>query len=287
MEILFNNKREIFGLFVLCIFLFLGILAPFLSPYNPYYQNLTEAYLPPFWINGGSLAHLLGTDSLGRDILSRMLYGFRIASYVAIASSITAAAVGVPIGLISGYYRGIIDAFFSRLVDAWMSIPPVVLSIALILIIGVAINNVILAIVLVDWTRFARVIRGEVLEIREKDYVLIARVLGYNGMRIIRKEILPNVVPLIIALLTIEMSIAITVEALLSFVGLGVPAGTPSWGAMIAEGLPYLQVDPWPTLLPLLVMVITILGINMFGDGLSDSIDPILRLEKVKKPIVR
>jgi peptide/nickel transport system permease protein len=257
----------------------MALIGPVLASTNPSLQDLTNSYKLPIWA-GGQSAHALGTDSLGRDIYSRLLYGFQIAAYIGLVSAFFVALIGTPIGLISGYFRGRLDAVVMRVVDMWMSIPPVLLAIALILILGSSINNVILAIVVVDWTRFARVVRGEVFNIREKDFITAAESVGYSKFKIIRSEVLPNTVPLITVLVTLEISIAIYVEVLLSFVGIGIPTSVVSWGAMIAEGLPYLQFDPWPVLITLVVVATVIVGLNLFGDGIREQLDP--RLQTVR-----
>lgn len=284
LKILVGNKRTAFGFVIFLSLLILGVLSPLIAPYNPTAQNLVNTYKPPFWISGGSVSHVLGTDSLGRDIYSRLLYGFGIAAYIGFISTFFVALIGTPIGLLSGYFRGSVDWVVSRIVDMWMSFPPVLLAISLILILsvahGTALNYVILAIVIVDWTRFTRVIRGEVFNIREKDYIIAARAMGYSSFKIIRSEIYPNIISLIIVLSTLEVSIAITVEVLLSFVGLGIPVGTPSWGAMIQDGLPYMSVDPWPTIIPLIIVVLVIVGLNLLGDGLREQLDPRLQMPR-------
>lgn len=284
LKLLVGNKRTTFGFIIFLSLILFGLLAPLVAPFDPSKQDLLAEYVRPFWASGGSFAHPLGTDSLGRDIYSRLIYGFGIAAYIGFVSTIFVALIGTPIGLLSGYFRGTVDWVVSRVVDMWMSFPPVLLAIALILILsevhGAALNYVILAIVVVDWTRFARVIRGEVFNIREKDYIVVAQAMGYSSFRIIRKEVYPNIVSLIIVLSSLEISIAITVEVLLSFVGLGIPVGTPSWGAMIQDGLSYISVDPWPTVIPLIVVVVVIVGLNLLGDGLREQLDPRLQVTR-------
>ena len=274
-----GNKRTTFGFVVLAFLLLFALIGPLLAPVNPSLQNLGSGYKLPIWA-GGQSSHPLGTDSLGRDILSRLLYGFQIAAYIGFVSAFFVALIGTPIGLISGYFRGRTDSVVMRIVDMWMSIPPVLLAIALILILGTSINNVILAIVVVDWTRFARVVRGEVFNIREKDFITAAESVGYGRLKIIRSEVLPNTIPLITVLITLEISIAIYVEVLLSFVGIGIPTSVVSWGAMIAEGLAYLQIDPWPVLITLAVVATVIVGLNLFGDGIREQLDP--RLQTIR-----
>jgi peptide/nickel transport system permease protein len=278
-QLIRGNKRTTFGFAILAVLLAMALGGPLISPYNPLQQDLTSTYLLPIWA-GGTLAHPFGTDSLGRDILSRLLYGFQIAAYIGLISAFFVALIGTPIGLVSGFFRGKLDGVVMRIVDMWMSIPPVLLSIALILILGNSINNVILAIVLVDWTRFARVVRSEVFNIREKDFITAAESVGYGKLKIIKSEVLPNALPIITVLVTLEISIAIYVEVLLSFVGIGIPTNVVSWGAMIAEGLPYLEVDPWPLLITLVVVALVIVGLNLFGDGIREQIDP--RLQTIK-----
>jgi len=274
-----GNKRTTFGFVVLCVLLFMAVAGPLLATTDPSLQALANTYMLPIWA-GGQSSHIFGTDGLGRDIYSRLLYGFQIAAYIGLVCAFFVALIGTPIGLVSGYFRGRVDGVVMRIVDMWMSIPPVLLSIALILILGSSISNVILAIVVVDWTRFARVVRGEVFNIREKDFITAAESLGYSKFKIIRSEVFPNTIPLITVLITLEISIAIYVEVLLSFVGIGIPTSVVSWGAMIAEGLPYLQVDPWPVLITLAVVATVIVGLNLFGDGIREQLDP--RLQTIR-----
>jgi peptide/nickel transport system permease protein len=278
-KLILGNKRTTFGFVTLALLLVMSFLGPLLSPWNPSFQNLTNSYRLPIWA-GGQNSHVLGTDSLGRDIFSRLLYGFQVAAYIGLVSAILVALIGTPIGLISGYFRGRLDGIVMRVVDMWMSIPPVLLSIALILILGSRLNNVILAIVVVDWTRFTRVLRGEVFNIREKDFITAGESVGYGKLKIIRSEILPNTISIITVLVTLEISIAIYVEVLLSFVGIGIPPSVVSWGAMIAEGLPYLQFDPWPVVLTLFVVATVIVGLNLLGDGIREQLDP--RLQTIR-----
>jgi peptide/nickel transport system permease protein len=219
----------------------------------------------------------MGTDSLGRDVLSRLLGGARVALVVAAASALLSAALGVPVALVAGYARGWVDSLLMRLVDVWMSIPAVLLAIALMAVLGLGLWKVVLAIVVVDWTRFARVIRGEVLALREREFVEAARAVGLPPVRVMLEELLPNLWPLIIVLTSLEMAIAVGVEALLSFVGLGVQASMPSWGAMIAEGRGYLMVSWWGMGMPMLALVLAVVGFNLLGEGLRERLDPRLR----------
>jgi len=254
----------------------LALVGPALAPHDPNRQDLVSVRQPPVWA-GGVWSHPLGTDSLGRDLLSRLLWGARVALVVAVASAVVSAVIGVPVALVAGYARGRVDTVLMRVVDVWMSIPAVLLAIALMGVLGLGLWKVVLAIVVVDWTRFARVIRGEVLALREREFVEAARALGLRPLRVMAEELLPNLVPLIIVLASLEMAIAVGVEALLSFVGLGVQASTPSWGAMIAEGRGYLMVSWWGMGIPMLALIVAVVGFNLLGEALRERLDPRLR----------
>jgi peptide/nickel transport system permease protein len=200
-----------------------------------------------------------------------------VAFVVALASAVISALIGVPVALAAGYWRGRVDTVLMRLVDVWMSIPAVLLAIALMAVLGLGLWKVVLAIVVVDWTRFARVIRGEVMALREREFVESARAIGLGPLRVMAEELLPNLVPLIIVLVSLEMAIAVGVEALLSFVGLGVQAAVPSWGGMIAEGRGYLMIGWWGMGLPMLALIVAVVGFNLLGEGLRERLDPRLR----------
>ncbi|MCL4489600.1 MAG: ABC transporter permease [Chloroflexi bacterium] len=270
---LLRDKDLLFGAVLIGALVLAACLAPWLSPHDPNEQALGHAYQPPAWLSGDP-GHLLGTDSLGRDILSRLLYGSQVALWVAVAATSCSALIGVPVALFAGYYRGTVDEALMRVVDIWMSFPPVLLAVVLMTIWGVGTLQVILAIVLVDWTRFARVVRGEVFNLRERDFVEAARALGMSDWRIMVEEILPNLSPLLIILASLEMGLAVIVEALLSFVGLGVKAGTPSWGSMIAEGLGYFRTGWWGLAFPMAAIILVVLAFNVLGDGLRRRLDP-------------
>ncbi|MGF7188533.1 peptide/nickel transport system permease protein [Robbsia andropogonis] len=254
-----------------------AIFAPLIAPHDPLDQDLLHMLTPPAWTADGDAAFPLGTDSLGRDVLSRLLYGARVALMVAIVASIGAALVGSTLAILAGYFGGKVDRVISYLVDLWMSFPPVVLSLVLMVSLGVGIQNVILSIVLVDWTRFCRVVRAEVMVVRQRDYVLAAQLLNFTHMRIMLREILPAALPLIITLMSLEMGVAITVEALLSFIGLSVPANVTAWGVMIADARISMHEQMSGLVFPVLAIVITVLGCNLLGDGLRVALDPRMR----------
>jgi peptide/nickel transport system permease protein len=229
--------------------------------------------LPPAWVPNGDSAYLLGTDSLGRDVLSRLIYSARVAMLVAVFASLGAMLVGATLAYIAGYFGGWVDAVIGRAVDVWMSFPPVILSLILMVGLGVGLRNVIIAIVLVDWTRFCRVLRAEVMVVARKDYVAAARLLGFPHWRVIVREIVPATLPLLITLISLEMGIAVIVEAILSFVGLSVSADTPAWGQMIADARQYIYDAPWNLFFPILAIFLAVFGFNMLGDGLRRTLD--------------
>ena len=268
-----RNRRVLFGGGVLLLLIVVALAAPLIAPHDPLEQDLLSSFDPPFWRDGADPAFLLGTDSLGRDLLSRLIYGARVALTVALVAATLAGLLGTALGLLAGYFRGPVDAVISRLVDVWMSFPPVVLSLVLMVGLGVGLPNVILAIVLVDWTRFCRVLRSEVLVVRRRDYVTAARLAGFSHWRTITREILPATAPLLITLVSLEMGIAVIVEAILSFVGLSVSAQTPAWGQMIADGRQYIYEAPANLLFPILAILISVFGFNLLGDGLRRSLD--------------
>jgi ABC-type dipeptide/oligopeptide/nickel transport system permease subunit len=271
------DARTIAGGIIIGILFLTALFAPLLAPHNPLDQDLLSAQLPPSWSAGGDPAFFFGTDSLGRDILSRLIYASRIAVIVALVAASLACLIGSLLGLAAGFFRGIVDQIVSRLIDVWMSFPPVLLSIVLAAAVGAGLGSVILAIVVIDWTRFARVVRSEVLLQRQLDYVAAARIVGLSPMAVLIKEVLPNILPLLATLLTVEMGIAIIVEAILSFVGLSVSTDTPTWGGMIAEGRQLINQTPWLLALPIGCIILTVLGFNLLGDGLRASLDPVQR----------
>ncbi len=271
------DARVFIGGAIVAILFLTALFAPLLAPHDPLDQDLLLTQLPPAWAPGGETGYLFGTDSLGRDILSRLIYGARIAVFVALVAASLACVIGSLLGIAAGFYRRWIDQAVSRLVDVWMAFPPVLLSIVLAAAVGAGLFSVILAIVVVDWTRFARVVRSETLLQRQLDYVAAARTVGLRPLAILTKEVFPNLMPLLATLLTVEMGIAVIVEAILSFVGLSVSTDTPTWGGMIAEGRTVIYQAPWLMALPITCIILTVLGFNLLGDGLRSSLDPVQR----------
>ncbi|MGD0564140.1 MAG: ABC transporter permease [Roseiarcus sp.] len=264
------------GGFVLFL-LILALAAPWIAPKDPLEQDLILGATPPLGFAGAQPGNWLGTDDLGRDVLSRAIYGSRIALTVAFVASSLAATLGATLGLLAGWYRGWVDVVISRLVEIWMAFPPVLLSILLVAVVGAGVGSVIGAIVIIDWTRFCRVVRAETMGQARSDYVTAARAIGFPQMRILIREIFPNVLPVLIALISLEMGIAVIVEAILSFVGLSVSSDVPTWGGMIAQGRQILHQGWWVLSTPLLALFLTVLAFNLLGEGLRRALDPVMR----------
>jgi dipeptide transport system permease protein len=274
--VLREPKVTISGGFILALIV-IAIFAPWIAPKNPLDQDLMLASLPPSGLTGGEPGYFLGTDALGRDVLSRLIFGSRVALTVAFAAASLAALIGTTLGLLAGWYRGGVDIAISRLVDIWMAFPPVLLSILLVAVLGAGVGSVIVAIAIIDWTRFCRVVRAETMAQAQSEYVTAARAIGYPRLHILIHEILPNVAPSLLALVSLEMGIAVIVEAILSFVGLSVSSDTPTWGGMIAEGRQFIHQSWWVLAAPLAALFATVLAFNQLGEGLRRALDPVLR----------
>jgi ABC-type dipeptide/oligopeptide/nickel transport system permease subunit len=272
-----GGARLWIGAALVAILVLAALLAPMLAPHDPLEQDLLSAQLPPAWMQGGDPSFIFGTDSLGRCVLSRLIYSARTAVMVALIAASLAALIGVALGLFAGSFGGWVDQLISRLIDVWMAFPPVLLSIVLAAVIGAGLTSVIVAIVVVDWTRFARVVRAETMVQLTRDYAAAARAIGLSRAKLLRLEILPNLVPLLVTLLAVEMGIAILVEVILSFVGISVAGDTPTWGSMIAEGRQIVYQAPWIMALPIGCIIASVIGLNLLGDGLRLALDPVQR----------
>lgn len=272
-----HQPRVVIGGGIVLAILLVAIFAPWLAPHDPLGQDLLHMLAPPMWMEGGSSDFPLGTDSLGRCVLSRVLFGARVALLVALSSAMGAMIVGSTLAIVAGYFGGKIDRLICYIVDLWMSFPPVVLSLILLVGLGTGVDKVILAVVLVDWTRFCRVVRADVLVTRQRDYVNAARLMGFSHLRTMLREVLPAVLPLMITLFSIEMGVATIVEATLSFIGLSVPPEMTTWGQMLADGRGDIRTALWCMLVPVFAIILTVLGCNLLGDGLRVALDPRLR----------
>ncbi len=261
----------------LVLLLLAAVLAPWIAPKDPLAQDLFLGRLPPFWVDGTEPGYWLGTDSLGRCVFSRILHGARVALTVALVAGTITCGIGATLGLLAGFLRGWVDIVISRLIDIWMAFPPVLFAILLIAVIGPGLGSIILAIVVIDWTRFARVIRAEAMGQGAMDYVASAQVAGRGRIGTMLIEILPNLLPTIVVLLTLEMGIAVIVEAILSFVNLSISTDDPTWGGMIAEGRTSVYQAWWVLVFPLITLFLTVLAFSQLGEGLKDRFDPVLR----------
>jgi peptide/nickel transport system permease protein len=254
-----------------------AVLADFLTPYSATDISLSDRLRPPFWEPGGSLAHPLGTDPMGRDLLTRMIYGARVSLLVAVLALLVGGGIGAALGLIAGYYGGRLDALVMRVADTTMAFPIILFAILFVVIIGSSLATTVFAVALVLWARYARVIRGEVLSLRERDFVAQARIAGCSSARIMLVHLFPNIMNTLVVLLSLQVGWVIIVEASLSFLGAGIPPPTPTWGSMIAEGRDYIATAWWVSFFPGLAILATVLSFNLFGDWLRDALDPKLR----------
>ena len=255
------------GTAILLLLTAAALFAPVVAPYDPLSQNLDQDLIPR------SSEHWLGTDKLGRDILSRIIYGGRISLLVGITTVALSLAIGIVIGSLSGYFGGWIDQMLMRLVDILMAFPGILLAIAFTAVLGPGLDHVILALCLIGWTSYARLVRGEILSLRERDFIQAARSLGCRPKRIILRHLLPNLLPPLLIQSTFGLAAAIVAEGSLSFLGLGVEPPTPSWGAMLNDGRQFLLVAPHLTTYPGLGLMITVLALNLIGDALQDRLD--------------
>ncbi len=264
----FLRPRLVIGTLLVVTVLLVAIFAPLVSPFDPAHQDLQATLVPAAWQHGGRLAHLLGTDMLGRDVLSRLIYGARPAMLVAVTAAAGAALVGSLLALAAGYLGGWVDGVIGCALDVWMSVPPVILALIVMAGLGAGLFNVVLAIVLGDWARLCRVLRAEVQAVAHRDHVAAARLLGFSHLRTALLDVLPAILPLLAVLFTFEMGIAVVVEAVLSFVGFGVGAGQIAWGQMIADGRLAVFEAPWNLLAPVIAIFAVAAGCNLVGDGL-------------------
>ena len=264
-----RNKTAMIGLIIVILMVFIAVFAPFLAPYDPNEVHPLEAFIKPF-----SEGHILGTDQFGRDLLSRIIYGARISLIVAVGGTMVAGVIGVLLGLIAGFMGGIVDSVIMRIMDGFLAFPFVLLSIILMTVLGEGLMNVIIAIGVANIPSFARVVRGEVHIIKNEEYCNACRVIGVSTVRLLFTHILPNAISPIIVYATLNVASAIISEAALSFLGLGIPAPTASWGSILREGKNSLRTAPFVATFSGAFILVTVLGFNLFGDGIRDVLDP-------------
>jgi dipeptide transport system permease protein len=271
-----SDPKLIIGIAAVGLIVAMSLLAPWLARHDPLEQDLLAQNLPPFWLAGHDPAYLMGTDSLGRDLLSRLIWGARPVLIVMAIGAALSGIIGVVAGLSAGYFGGWIDTIFSRIIEVFMSFPPMLLAIVLVAVVGPGLYAVVMAIVLIGWTRFARVVRGEVLVLREQDFITAANLLGYSSGWILFRELLPNVLPIILALLALEMGRAIVVEAVLAFIGFSA-SDMATWGGIIADGRNYVYQAWWIMTFPIIAITLSVLALSLLADGLRLALDPVQR----------
>ena len=262
---------------IIAVMLVVAVFAPLIAPHSPIEQSLPDKLKPPAWQQGGSATHLLGTDLLGRDLFSRLVYGARVSLTVAAFALLSGGLIGLAVGIIAGYLGGRVDSILMRVVDATLTFPTILIALLLAVSLGAGLRTIVIAITVIIWARFARVVRGEVLGVRARDFVSLARVHGCSGLRIMLVHIVPNVMNTFMVLLTLHIGFVIIVEASLSFLGAGIPPPTPSWGQMVADGRSHIASAWWLAVMPGAAIMLVVLAFNLFGDWLRDWLDPRLR----------
>ena len=262
---------------IITVMMVIAVFAPLIAPHSPTEQSLPDKLKPPAWQEGGSAKHLLGTDLLGRDLFSRLVYGARVSLTVAAFALLSGGLIGLAVGIIAGYLGGRVDSVLMRVVDATLTFPTILIALLLAVSLGAGLRTIVIAITVIIWARFARVVRGEVLGVRARDFVSLARVHGCSGLRIMLVHIVPNVMNTFMVLLTLHIGFVIIVEASLSFLGAGIPPPTPSWGQMVADGRSHIASAWWLAVMPGAAIMLVVLAFNLFGDWLRDWLDPRLR----------
>ena len=273
----FRSRSGRFGLVAFTLVILMAVFAPWLAPKDPYQQAVVMRLRPPAWMDRGVPEYVLGTDQLGRDTLSRLIHGARISLLVGAAAVLGAGVLGVALGTVAGYFGGRIDYVVSTLINAAWSFPFILLALIIVAVLGASLGNLIIALVATSWASFARIARGEVMALREREYVAAARSLGMRPARVIASHVLPNIFSSVLVIASIEFGRAILRESFLSFLGLGVPPSIPSWGGMLSEARPYIFSMWWLVTLPGVLIFFTTLSVNLLGDGLRDALDPRLR----------
>ena len=269
-----GHQGMIIGSVIVVSVLRIALLAPLLAPHDPYQQDLLKRLVPPVWDSRGSWEHVLGTDHLGRDYLSRLIYGARISLLIGIGAALISGIIGTIMGVMAGYFGGRVDMIVTFMITVRLSMPVVLVALAVVAIVGGSLQVVIAVLGLLLWDRFAVVMRSSTLQIRSMDYVAAARAVGCSTSRVLMTEVMPNVVNNLIVITTIEIAHAIILEAALSFLGLGVQPPMPSWGLMVSEGKDMMLFEPWLITIPGVALFLLVLAINLMGDGVRDITAP-------------
>ena len=269
-----KSKFFIAGAVIVGIIIVLAIISPLIIVHNPIGLNLKLRLTPPDFFSKGWSGFIFGADPLGQDVLTRLLIGSRMSLLISVTTVVATAFVGTVLGIISGYYARSIDMVLMRIADIQMSIPPIILGIAVIAVLGTSVTNLIIVLIVTGWPQYTRVVRGNVLAIRNVEFIKASKALGASGLRIMFTQVLPNVLTSLIILMSQMFGRIILVEASMSFLGLGVPLPTPSWGSMISDGREYLTTAPWVVVAPGCALMLAVLGFNFLGDGVRDVLDP-------------
>ncbi|MET4389919.1 peptide/nickel transport system permease protein [Bradyrhizobium sp. F1.4.3] len=265
-----RHLATLLGAVIVGTAMLVAIFAPCLTPHDPFAQNLNLRLIPPVWMDGSLPEHLLGTDQIGRDYLSRLIYGARISMLIGVLTVITSGLIGITLGIIGGFYGGRTDDVVMFLITCRLSIPLILVALTVVALVGSSLAVVILTLGLLLWDRFAVVARTTAMQVRNLDYIAAAQAAGASRLHILLREVLPNIANHLVVVATLEMALAILLEAALSFLGLGVPPPLPSWGLMIAEAKEYMFFSPWVIMTPGVTLFVLVLGINLLGDGLRD-----------------
>ncbi len=272
-----RHKSGVLGGLILSLFVLASFCSPFIAPHDPCEKDISRTLKPPMWLAGSDRAHLLGTDELGRDILSRIVYGTRISLLIALGATVMQGIIGIALGLFAGYFGGRADACISFLVNVKLGFPFILLAMSLVAVLGTGLGNLIVILGLSGWTYFIRVVRIETIRLKSMPFIEAARVLGFNNLKIVCNHLLPNLMPSIIVIATVRASRNILRESALSFLGLGVAPGEPSWGMMISQGRDYILSEWWMSTFPGVAVFLCALSVNLFGDTLREVLDPRLK----------
>jgi peptide/nickel transport system permease protein len=273
----FGHLATLLGAVIVATAILVAIFAPHLTPHDPFAQDLNQRLIPPVWMEGSQPTHLLGTDQIGRDYLSRLIYGTRISVLIGVLTVVTSGLIGITLGMVGGFYGGRTDAIVMFLITCRLSIPLILVALTVVALVGSSLTVVILTLGLLLWERFAVVARTTTMQVRNLDYIAAAHAAGASRTHILLREVLPNIANHLMVVATLEVALAILLEAALSFLGLGVPQPLPSWGLMIAEAKEYMFFSPWVIVTPGIALFVLVLGINLLGDGLRDMLRADLR----------
>lgn len=280
MSALYRNSASalkgipVFSALVVLVLITSAVLAPWIAPHDPGFQNFIVSLQPPVWQTDGAWSHVLGTDNLGRDILSRLIWGARLSLTIAMFAILLAGSIGIILGLLAGYAGGFVDSLIMRIVDAFLAMPFILMALAIVAALGPNTVNIIIVMAITNWPRYARLVRGEVLSIKHSDFVLLARVAGLPAWKIALKHVLPNITNSILVLATLDIGRVIILESSLSFLGVGIQPPDVSWGLMLSDGRSYMGVAWWLTVMAGVAILISVLCVNVLGDWLRDKLDP-------------